>query len=406
MYGSNNIYGVDADAIQPAFIQALEKNMCTVKASMEKLGLNVNIAALLALINQVDKAKENLRKKLSKVFGSHDKVNFNSARDIASILSSELGIELKKSKTGRFIANCRALTDFNNPLTKSIARYRNLEKILSSLRGLYEAADKEKGKVFCVFTDDCPSGRLYTKNYNVQGIPEIGRRAIYSDKNHSFVLADYESFELRILSALACDKYFKECWAKGLDLHRKVVADMKNTPYKLITDKERKLGKALNFGLSYGQEPHGLARNLGIAVHQAKRLMETYKNNIPAIEKFKKKAIAKARLCGFAATYFGRKRFLPDIISLDTSDRKKAERQTINHEIQGTASDIVKMGMVQLHKEGFIINTMVHDSILLTIPDDKIIGNVKRIKEIMEIEIENMKFPIVCKVGKTWGDCH
>jgi len=368
-------------------------------------GLNVRLEKLKELIDKVAYDKVEIEQELRKKLGIKGELNFNSSGDIAPILWETMGIQLTKGRSGRFIANQKTLRNFNTPLTDSVAQYRKLEKLLSSLKAFFDATDEPQGKIFCTYTDDCPSGRLYTKNYNVQGISELGRCAIYPDGGCSFVLADYDSFELRILSALAGDRYFKDCWSKGLDLHRKVVSDMKNIPYDSVTDKERKLGKCLNFGQSYGQEPAGLARNLHVSVAEASELMDSYKSNIPEIEKFKRDAIRFTQTTGYTETYHGRKRLLPEIYSTSFVAKKKAERQAVNTKIQGSASDIVKFSMVKLHNDGFKIDTMIHDSILMTIPDGEIKESAKRIKEIMEIEIEGMRFPVSIKIGKTWGEC-
>jgi len=260
--------------------------------------------------------------------------------------------------------------------------------------------------MFCKYTNSCPSGRLYTKDYNIQSIPEIGKQVIVPDDGHSFILADYDCFELRILSAMAHDKYFKDCWSRGLDLHQKVVSDMKNIPYERVTGNERKLGKILNFGLAYGQEPSGLARNLGIPINEAKKIMSNYKEKIPEIETFKIKKIEDARIFGYTETYFGRRRFLQDIGSSTVYLRKKAERRAINTMIQGTGADIVKFSLTKLYEEGFQIDAMVHDGILLSVPDDELMNSMIRIREIMEIEIEETKFLITVATGKTWAECH
>lgn len=383
----------------------LEHAMLAVKAAMQKRGLNVNMDKLQGSINKITQEKAELERSLRESLGLKEKVNFNSSKDVAIILSSAMGIKLMQNRSGRFIANRKVLRSFNNPLTEDIAQYRYLEKLLSSLRGFYDATDKLQSRLFCIYTDDCPSGRLYTKDYNIQGISELGRTAIYPDKGCSFILADYNSFELRILSALAHDKYFKDCWAKGLDLHKKVISDMKGIAYAAVTDKERKLGKILNFGLAYGQEAAGLAKNLGVAIKDAQKLMASYKERIPEIEAFKLKVIEKVRITGYTETHFGRRRFLPDILSPNVGLRKKAERRVINTKIQGTGADIVKFALVDLHSKGFIIDAMVHDGILLTASDTKIELSLSQIKKTMEIEIEGMKFTVSCKVGKTWADC-
>jgi len=390
-------------AIHSRAIQNLEREMVPVKRSMEERGLNVDLPKLEDLIAQKTQEKRDIELKLRDVLGIEGSCNLNSSRDVALILSEKLGVEPKKTKTGRYTTERRLLKEINNPVTDEIVRYRELEKLLSSLKAIHKATDKKRNKIFCTYIDTCPSGRLYTKGYSFQGIPEEARRVIYPDEGCSFVLADYDTFELRIISALSHDKFFRDCWAKGLDLHRKVISDMKNIPYDSVTDKERKLGKILSFGISYLQEPAGLARNLHTTIPEAERLMRDYKKRIPEIERFKLEVIEKARQTGFVETYHGRRRFLPDITSPRAYDRKKAERQAINTKIQGTAADVVKIALVSLHKEDFVIDTMVHDSVLLTVPDTEVEQSLQRIKEIMEGEIESMKFPVSLRTGETWG---
>ena len=376
------------------------------KQAMQGRGLNVDIPKLKSMIAEISKEKADIEAKLREILGISGPVNFNSSKDVTRIISSTLGVEPKVTKTGRYSTCRRVLKALNNPLSDEISRYRDLTKLLSSLNAIYDATDKAKGKIFCTYTDDCPSGRLYTQNYSFQNIPEAARKVIYPDEGCSFILADYDSFELRILSALSHDAYFKSCWAKGLDLHRQVVADMMGIPYDEVTDKQRKTGKALNFGISYGQEPIGLARNLHISIQRAQELMDNYKANIPAIEAFKTMTINRARKIGLAETFYGRRRFLPNIKSPNTYERKKSERQAVNTKIQGTAADVVKFSLVLLNKEGFAINTTVHDSILIAVPDDKLEQGINRVKAIMEIKFEGEKLPVSCKVGKTWADCH
>jgi DNA polymerase-1 len=132
----------------------------------------------------------------------------------------------------------------------------------------------------------------------------------------------------------------------------------------------------------------------------------TYKNQIPEIETFKAEAIQRARKEGFVSTYYGRKRFLQNILSPDLLERKKSERQAINHMIQGTGADIAKFALVKLHNEGFAIDTMLHDGILITVPDAEVEQSMVRIRAIMEIEIEGTRFPVSCKTGKCWAGCY
>lgn len=388
-------------------IRDLEHDMIDVIRSMEQIGLNVDLVELEGLIRKTESQRNDTDLALRKTLGiSGQLVNFNSSADVAEILSSHLNVKITRTKSGRPSTSRFVLRNINNPVTDQITVYRELEDLLSSIKAIHSATNKDTGQIFCTYVDSCPSGRLYTKGYSFQSIPEVARDVIYAHSGHSFILADYDTFELRILSALANDTYFKGCWVRGLDLHRQVVADMKGIPYEAVTDKQRKLGKALNFGQSYGQEPGGLARNLFISVSEAEHLMEVYKSKIPEIEKYKSEEIRKARVTGYSDTFFGRRRFLADINSPVVSNRKKAERRVINHQIQGTAADIVKFAMVNLDRAGFVINTMLHDGLLFTVSDEEVDQSIGRIRGIMETSINGLKLPVSIKTGKTWGECY
>lgn len=387
-------------------INELEQVMVNVITSMESRGLNVDLVELDSLIKKTESQKTELDRALHEVLGLSGHVNFNSSKDVSEILTSKLEVKVQRTKSGRPSTSRYILRNINNPIADQITRFRELEDLLSSLKAINQATNKDTGKIYCSYVDTCPSGRLYTKDYSFQSIPELARDVIYAEAGCSFVLADYDTFELRILSALANDSYFKDCWARGLDLHRKAVSDMKKVPYNSVSDKQRKLGKAIGFGISYGQEPMGLARNLHITVSEAEKLMIAYKRNIPEIEKYKQEQIKKARVTGYSDTYFGRRRFLPDINSPKISDRKKAERRVINHQIQGTAADVVKMSMVKLHQAGFVMNVQLHDGILFTVPDNVLEQSKAQIKLITETEINGLKFPVTIRSGKTWLECY
>ena len=189
----------------------LERDMVSVKRAMEQRGLNVDRVWLEELIKNTKNNKDKLELELKQTLGITEEINFNSSRDVSIILSRILKVEPKKTKSGRYSTCKRLLKGINNPVTDKIVLYRDLEKLLSSLKAIHKATDEETGKIYCSYDDRCPSGRLYTKDYSFQSIPQVTRGAIYADSGSSFILADYDSFELRILSALSGDVYFKDC---------------------------------------------------------------------------------------------------------------------------------------------------------------------------------------------------
>lgn len=387
-------------------IKCLENDMVEVITEIEKRGLNIDLIELERLINQTESQKLDIDKALRETLGLEGQVNFNSSADVSKILSSQLRVKVQRTKSGRPATSRQVLRDIANPITDQIIKFRELEDLLSSLKAIHTATDGVSGQIFCHYVDTCPSGRLYTKDYSLQSIPELARDVIYSPTGYSLVLADYNSFELRILSALSGDKYFAGCWAKGLDTHRLVVSDMLGVPYSEVTDKQRKLGKVLNFSQSYGAEAYGVARNLHITTYEAQKLMDSYKRNIPQIESYKEEQIKKARVTGYSDSYYGRRRFLPDITSPNTANRKQAERRVINHQIQATASDIVKFAMVKLYQAGFVMNIQLHDGLLFTVPDSELEVSKASIRAIMETKINGLEFPVTIKTGKTWGECY
>jgi len=387
-------------------IKDLENRMVEVKASMEKQGLNINLFLLEDLINNTTKQKDDIAQNLKKELDVGGEINFNSSRDVSETILPLLGVKAQRTRTGRYSTSRSVLRSINHPITQEISKYRDLEKQLSSLKSIYKSTDKIRGKIFCHYTDDCPTGRLYSKGYNFQSFSQVSRSIVYPDKGCVFILSDYESFELKILSALSHDKFFKACWEDGIDLHKAVISKMKNIPYDSVTPSQRKRGKILNFGISYLQNSSGLAHNLGVSIAEAQKLMADYKKNIPEIEKFKQDVINKARATGYSETLWGRRRYLAYINSPNISERKKSERQAVNHQIQGCASDIAKQSLVNLHRAGFAIATMLHDAVLLTVSEEEVESSINRIKEIMEIEINDLKFTVKCKTGKTWAECY
>jgi DNA polymerase-1 len=387
-------------------IKELEDNMVAVIATLEKSGLDVDLVELESLIAKTEAQKHDIDSALRETLGISGHVNFNSSADVSEILLSHLKVKTQRTKSGRPTTSRFVLKDIHNPITDQIIRFRELEDLLSSLKAIYQATDDVRGQIFCKYVQTCPSGRLYTKDYSLQSIPQVARDVIYSVAGHSFVLVDYNTFELRILSALAKDKYFAGLFAKGVDLHRQVVADMKGIPYESVTDSQRKIGKVLNFSQVYGAQAYGLSRNLNVSTLEAEKLMNAYKKNIPEIEVYKQEQIKKARVTGYSDTFYGRRRFLSDINSPNTANRKQAERRVINHQIQGTAADIVKFAMAKLHQAGFVMNTQLHDAILFTVPDSELEVSKVKIRAIMETEINGLKFPVTVKVGKTWGECY
>lgn len=389
------------------FIEQLEQDIGMLLPTIESRGLRVDTRKMAEVITDLRLRRGVAESRAYELLGTSKRINLNSSAELADLLA-DLQIE-GWGATVRNDGSCtvarEVLEKIQHPAIAHVIEYRSLTTLIASLESYLLGVDMFTGRLFYRFTNHCPSGRLYTKDMSVQNLPHEGRVAIVPDPGCLFVYADYDSFELKILSALSGDKYFRRGWEEGIDLHKKVVSDMKHIPYREVTDMERQSGKALNFGLIYGQEAVGLARKLRISIQEAAELMQEYEDNIPEIISFKRQCVQVAREGGFAETHFGRRRALPDLRASERVRRLKAERQAINHPIQGTASDIAKISMVELDRAGLQVDAMVHDSVLLSVPESEVSERIKQIRHIMEINLNGLKLTVSVKVGHTWGDC-
>lgn len=399
------------------FINKLEEDLKPVLEAIEKRGLIIDQDKLASIIRDLRQKCSLAEMRAYELFGISRRINLNSSKELAELLA-ELNIEgvrLPKTKRGSQSTAKDVLERINHPAIEHVIKYRSMTKLMSSLKTYHSHAaldyienpksDLSTDRLYFEFTNHCASGRLYTKNISIQNLPHAGRFAITPGVGKVFVSADYDAFELRILSALSGDVYFRQCWGNGIDLHRKVVADMKGIAYEDVSDTLRKLGKVLNFGITYGQEPPGIAQRLDISINEARKLFDDYLKNIPEIVRFKEECQNQAEKQGYIETYFGRRRNLPDIKSDDFSKRLKAKRQAVNSTIQGTGADIAKITMLKLHQANLEINAMVHDSFLISVPSETVQESIVQIREIMEMEINGLKFTISFKIGNTWGDC-
>ncbi len=389
------------------FINKLENDLEPVLTAIEERGLIVNTTKLQSIISDVEEKQSLAEARTYDLFGTEQRINLNSSQELVNLMN-ELEIDssfFPKTKSGKLSTAKEVLEGVDHPAFEHIIKYRSHTKLLAALKSYFNGVNHLKSRLYYKFTNDCASGRLYTKDMSIQNLPREGRFAIEAGEGRIFVSADYDAFELHILSALAEDKYFRQCWENGIDLHKKVVSDMKGILYEKVTESLRRVGKILNFGIAYGQQAPGVAKSLDIPPSEAKDLMQEYENKIPEIIQFKKLAIPKARQQGYVETYFGRRRYLPDLNSEVRSKALKAERQVVNTMIQGTGADIAKIAMLNLHSMGFEIHAMLHDGFLISVPADKVECEISRIKACMEMNLNGLKLTVTTKIGKTWGDC-
>ncbi|MFA7087855.1 MAG: DNA polymerase I [Patescibacteria group bacterium] len=399
----------------------IELPLIPVLGGMENAGIKIEKKSLEKLNAMVGKKLLDLEKAIYKNAGS--KFNINSPKQLAEILFINLEIpsdNIKKTKTGFSTAEDE-LNKIKNlhPLIGIIQDYRELNKLQTTyLNGLPKEINPITGRIHSNFNQTITAtGRLSSANPNLQNIPartEEGRKireAFIAEKGFRLVGFDYSQIELRLAAHMSGDKKMITAFNSGKDIHSATAAEINGIPLAEVTKTMRQEAKAVNFGIIYGQGPHGLSQNAGISYAQASDFIKKYFIAYPGIKKMMNNSITEAKKHGYTSTLFGRKRPLPEIDSSMPMVRKSAERMAINTPIQGTAADLIKMAMIKIsekikNQENEIrLLLQVHDELIFEIKEDKIKNYAPLIKEIME-NILKLRVPILVdeNIGDNWGE--
>lgn len=327
--------------------------------------------------------------------------NPDSPKQLAEVLFRKptdeppgLGLPIvKKTKTGastdvEVLEKLASNPDVTSELPSMIVQYRRLTKLVGTyLVALRDAIDPGDGRVHAGFHQTvAATGRLSSSDPNLQNIPirtEVGReirRAFVADPGHLLLSADYSQIELRLLAHLAEDEALREAFRRGDDIHRAVAAEVYGVDQAAVTDEQRSAAKMVNFGIVYGITAFGLSRRLGrgATVERAKRIIEDYKARFRGIDAFLAACVEQARSHGFVATILGRRRPVPQIHSRNPAERALGERIAINTVVQGSAADLIKVAMIQLHRElptahpGTRLLLQIHDELVLEVPSAQV----------------------------------
>ena len=353
--------------------------------------------------------------------------NINSTKQVGEILFDRMKItedKVKKTKTGGFSTSEETLEKLRNkhPIIGKLLDYRGIKKLLSTyIDALPELINPETGKIHTSFNQTVTStGRLSSTNPNLQNIPirddmgrEIRRAFIPDNDNCLFFSADYSQIELRIMAHLSGDTNMIEAFRSGADIHSATAAKIYNVSDENVTSDMRRKAKTANFGIIYGISVFGLAERLSIPRSEAKELIDGYFNTYSRVHEYMDECIKLARDKGYVETLFNRRRYLPDIHSNNAIVRGYAERNAINAPIQGSAADIIKVAMGNIHKR---LETerlkskmilQVHDELNFNVYKDEIEKVRKIVLEEMEGAIE-LQVPLIadCGEGRNWLEAH
>jgi DNA polymerase I len=339
--------------------QDLEMPLVQVLADMEFHGVMIDTGLLKKLSSEIQVKLEDLQTRIKSAAGKD--FNQDSPKQLADILFKHLNLPIiKRTKTGPStdITVLEALSD-KHPVPALIVEYRSLAKLKNTyLDALSKLPNPRTGRVHAHFNQTvAETGRLSSSDPNLQNIPvktELGReirRAFIASPGHVLISADYSQIELRMLAHYCGEKALLEAFANNRDVHRMVAAELNAVPEDQVTPDMRAIAKTVNFGIIYGQTGFGLAQVLKIPQKQADAYITAYRRRFPAIEQFTHQCIQDASVHGFVTTILGRRRVLPDINSPVQSRRQFSQRAALNSVIQGSAADLIKQAMVNIHSK-------------------------------------------------------
>lgn len=399
----------------------LEMPLLTVLAKMEERGIQLNPKPLKVLAKTLEKRLEEISKEAYRLAGTE--FNLNSPKQLQVILFETLELDkqgLKKTKTGISTADdeLEKLRD-KHEIIPLIQEYRELSKIQNTyVLALPEMINKKDGRVHSNFNQSvAATGRLSSNDPNLQNIPtrsqegrEI-RKAFTATKGYKLLSLDYSQIELRLAAHISQDKRMMAAFKNKEDIHTATAASINNVKLDEVTKKMRYEAKAINFGILYGQGPHGLSQGAGISYTEARDFINRYLEVYPGIKKMMDKFIADAEKNSYAETLFKRRRPLPELSSEIAMVRKAAERMAINMPIQGTAADMIKQAMLNIDvflqgkKEEIQLLLQVHDELIFEVKADKLDEYTEALKKLMA-EALPLSVPVVVEVswGDDWGD--
>ncbi len=403
--------------------EEIEMPLVLVLAIMETNGIKINKEFLSDMGKSVDKIINRLTKKIYELAGLE--FNINSTQQLRDILFEKLSIPamgISKNKTGLSTgADELAKLKGQHPIIDLIQEYREVVKLSTTyIKALPELVNSKTGRLHTSFNQTVTAtGRLSSTEPNMQNIPirtELGReirKAFVADKGYKLLSLDYSQIELRLAAHMAGDKKMIEAFKKGEDIHTATAAEINQVALSEVTSEMRREAKAVNFGILYGQGPHGLSRGADIPYARAKEFIDKYFLVYKGVKKFVDSTIEMARDKGYTETLFQRRRILPEINSSVIQVRKGAERMAINTPLQGTAADIIKVAMIRIQEllnKNYQVNEIkmllqVHDELVFEVKEDLVKKTAIEIKDIME-SVMKLKVPlgVDASFGDNWGE--
>lgn len=397
-------------------LEEMELPLVPVLHSMETHGILIDKEMLSQQSQGLARDIQRLEKEIHKMAG--ESFNVASPKQLSVILFEKMKIPVvKKTKTGYSTDNdVLSKLAAKYPICHHIIEFRELSKLKSTyVDALPALIDPHDGRLHTHFYQAVTqTGRLSSANPNLQNIPvrtERGRavrKAFIAEKGHVLLSIDYSQIELRILAEITGDPGLNEAFRKDLDIHAATASEIFDTPLDQVTADQRRMAKAVNFGIAYGQGVYGLAESLEISREESKKIIENYFNKFKKVKDYMLDTVQVAKKQGYVETLFGRRRYMDEFKSSSQMVQKFGERAAINAPIQGTASDLMKKAMIQVYENTQArLLLQVHDELLFECREDLVESEAQNIKSIME-SVANFKVPLKANVawGANWEDAH
>ncbi|WP_439182136.1 DNA polymerase I [Carboxylicivirga taeanensis] len=402
----------------------IEMPLIEVLADMEFEGVKLDAEALKEFAEKLREQIIALEKKIEELAGLS--FNIASPKQVGEVLFEHLKIDAKakKTKSGQYSTNEETLQKLKDKheIIPAILDYRGLVKLLNTyVEALPKLINSKTGHIHTSYSQaTVVTGRLSSNNPNLQNIPirdengkEIRKAFTASDEEHVFLSADYSQVELRLMAHFSGDQHLIDAFNRGEDIHAATAAKTFKVPLEEVTADMRRKAKTANFGIIYGISAFGLAERLTISRKEAKEIIDGYFESFPGVKAFMDESIAKARENNYVETLFGRKRHLSDINSRNGVVRGMAERNAINAPIQGTAADVIKQAMVNIHQR--FKNENIDSKMILQVHDelnfDVLQSELEQVKAIVKEEMEHaiklsVPFDVDMGTGTNWLEAH
>ncbi len=405
--------------------EEIEIPLIPVLAAMELEGINLDVPFLKSMSVEMSAESNALEQKIYETAG--EKFNLASPKQLGDVLFDKLkigGAKQKKTKTGQYATGEEVLSYLanENPIVKDILEWRQMIKLQSTyIDALPNQVDKITGRVHTDYMQTvAATGRLSSNNPNLQNIPvrtERGRLIrkafITRDENYTLVSADYSQIELRIIAALSGEENMIKAFQNNEDIHRSTAAKVFNIPLEEVTKEQRSNAKTVNFGIIYGVSAFGLSNQTSLSRKESAELIDAYYATYPKLKSYMASQVDFARENGYVQTVLGRRRYLKDINSANMMVKSGAERNAVNAPIQGSAADIIKIAMINIHEKLTSENwkskmlLQVHDELVFDVHNSEL----EKIKPMIKHEMENaflMDVPLDVEIGagKNWLEAH